>query len=109
MDHVTETICGQPSCKVCYLGFTRKVDPWVLKDRHQAACRDNGTLQMGAQPGPPRTVPSLEALALSLPTPSSVPQQILFPMRRHLQSIPLSSLSLGPTALPPASVSLCVQ
>lgn len=24
MDHIKETICGQPSCKVCSLGFTRK-------------------------------------------------------------------------------------
>lgn len=100
MDHVTETICDQPSCEACYLGLTRKANPWVLRDRHQAARGDKGTLRMSAQPGSPRTVPSLEALALpwplrALPPSDSVPCET---PPSHLPA--LSSVAWSPVPCP---------
>lgn len=59
MDHVTETICDQPRCKFCYLGFTRKAEPGT-EEQAPSSRQGPRTLQLGSQPDPPRPFPPLK-------------------------------------------------
>lgn len=77
------------------------------RDRHQAARRGDGTLQMTAQPGPPRTIPSLEAYALSLPLRVPFPSRFCSPRDPTLTPTPLSSVAWSPLPAPSLSFLPC--